>query len=564
MPLKNLLNQNIAKRILFAFFFFSSILTMLSISYVLYTQYENDKEEIIKKSHQLISSQADSLSKILWDFNLPLAKLSIKSLSDTTDLSYIAIVDDKNAVFSSHGDTYIPYITLLEIPLTIKINNETRRIGAIKAHITTTSAKEHVKSNFLNILWVQIIKSTITSFIFLLLIYHIIIKHIHKITRDIVKKSQNPEYLSLELFQLDRPHKDDELQLLVDTLNESRKTRNNYLKSLITEKEKLSEEALKRKKAEEKVANSHQQLLYVLNSLTVAVFSCKHDGEILFMNYNALKLLDHHDASQATTKTTLYINNIVRINKEKDIDAKKINITQMALKSERIFKTNAYYVPTNGDDDLTPIEFTLIPHKATKKLEKSNFIVVIKDKRNQERFEAMTHMVSHDYLTKIYNRMYLTEQIEKVLTTGATNYSLAIIDLDKFKNVNDKGGHAAGDQLLQLISKTIPKYLTSNNTFARIGGDEFSILFNCPASQSKEIATKIINALENLGFTYDGCTYEISCSIGITDLLSNDQKVEQVMSRADQACYQVKNAGKGDVIVFEGTIRSHRKATTTA
>jgi len=101
---------------------------------------------------------------------------------------------------------------------------------------------------------------------------------------------------------------------------------------------------------------------------------------------------------------------------------------------------------------------------------------------------------------------------------------------------------------------TEPKSLDEHDLFARIGGDEFAVLFNSDTKASKKKSVKIIADLEGLDFTFDDQILPISCSIGITDLSHDDKSIESVMTRADEACYQVKRNGKGHVEIFKSNV----------
>ena len=552
MPIKKYLGQNIAKKVLIAFFFFSFAMTTISTAFVLYSQYNNEKEQILKDSQNVLTNQIDSISQVLWNLDKPLARIILNSLTHTQSFTYVTINDDQGNLFASSGEKQTTYSTFIEIPLTHTIYDKDKTIGYIKAYVSTATAKEQIKDSFFSIVFVQILKSFITSFVFLLLMYQILIRHILTINKYIIDISDSQHLLKNKL-KLDRAYTDDELQRLVNTINASRKKHNKKIKASTKEKRHLTKEVIKRRKAEKKALSSQQQLLYVLNSLTKSVFSCNADGEVLFMNHMALKLLSHHHTVSATTNKKLYINDIISFCKDDNADSKAIDLIGFAEKNSHISKLDAYFVPVNGEEKLTPVHIKLIPTHYEKTIQEPGFIIVVSDESKRAKYREMSYMASHDYLTKIYNRSYITKKINSIIKSEKKGYCFAIIDLDGFKNVNDTCGHRAGDELLKLVAKTIPDSLGNNDTFARIGGDEFAILFDSMPDESLRKSQNIIADIESLKFTYENQVLNISCSIGVTAIRKSDRKLETIMSHADKACYQVKRSGKGAVKLYTDT-----------
>jgi diguanylate cyclase (GGDEF)-like protein len=118
--------------------------------------------------------------------------------------------------------------------------------------------------------------------------------------------------------------------------------------------------------------------------------------------------------------------------------------------------------------------------------------------------------------------------------------SLAFLDCDNFKRVNDLYGHAAGDELLRKIALTITRSLREVDIVARLGGDEFAILL--PESDQKAAAT-VLRKLRN-GLKTVGDQYNVTFSIGLVTYLRGADNVDQMLNAADKAMYEAKRAGK--------------------
>ena len=545
MSINKYFSQNIAKRVLITFFFFSFVMTTISTVYILYSQYSNEKKQILNDSRHTLINQSNPLSQVLWNLDKSLAHTILNSLTYTPSFTYITLNDEQGQIFASSGAEQTTYSAFIQVPLSHSINSKIKgkKIGTIKAYVTTSAAERQIKDNFFSIIFAQIIKSFISSFVLLLLMYKILIQHILTINKYIVSYDPDTQNFLKNKLKLDRPYTDDELQRLVKTINTSIKKHNKNIKTSKKENKHLAKEIKKRREAEIKTLASHEQLLHVLNSLTKSVFSCNADGEVLFMNHRALKLLNHHHSIGATTDIKLFFNDIVSFCKDDIANSESINLIDFASKSNHVSKTKAYFIPQEGGK-LTPVSITLIPTRHGKLNHKSGLIVIVSDESQRAKYKEMSYRASHDHLTKIYNRSYITQQINNIVKNKKSGYCFAIIDLDKFKNVNDTCGHRAGDELLKLVSKTIPNALSHNDTFARIGGDEFALLLHATPEKSLQITQRIITDIESLKFTYEGHRLDISCSIGVTRI-NNKDSLETIMSQADQACYQIKRSGKG-------------------
>jgi diguanylate cyclase (GGDEF)-like protein len=161
-----------------------------------------------------------------------------------------------------------------------------------------------------------------------------------------------------------------------------------------------------------------------------------------------------------------------------------------------------------------------------------------------------------DTLTGLRNRRALDFAMANLIEHHIP-FGLMHIDLDYFKAVNDTLGHAAGDHVLRQVAQDLLLETRSGDTVARVGGDEFVILFNAltdPVVLSR-IAGRVVERLSRPS-AYQGETYQISASIGIT--ISTDYlppEAKQMLSDADSALYASKNAGRGQAQLFRGERR---------
>ena|GEM_PF-6172729 len=159
----------------------------------------------------------------------------------------------------------------------------------------------------------------------------------------------------------------------------------------------------------------------------------------------------------------------------------------------------------------------------------------------------------HDGLTGLPNRGAFIEKLAVALVEAREEgrvHALCFIDLDRFKLVNDRGGHAAGDALLSHVAKIIALSCSSKDVPARLGGDEFAVLIrDCTVSEAEKTASEIAHAIGNIEFRWETQLFRIGASIGATMITDACTCLEDMLHEADQACYLAKNSGRGQVII---------------
>ena len=163
--------------------------------------------------------------------------------------------------------------------------------------------------------------------------------------------------------------------------------------------------------------------------------------------------------------------------------------------------------------------------------------------------ERLAWSSSHDSLTGLANRGAFEVLLEQATRRAAREPSCALfIDLDRFKQVNDTAGHAAGDALLQGIAQALVGQVRKSDTVARLGGDEFAVLLNaCPLPHAKLIAEKIRAAVVAYTLDWEGSPCRVGASIGLVAVDGHLATPADVMRAADAACYAAKRDGRNRV-----------------
>ncbi|PKF63362.1 GGDEF domain-containing protein [Psychromonas sp. psych-6C06] len=169
----------------------------------------------------------------------------------------------------------------------------------------------------------------------------------------------------------------------------------------------------------------------------------------------------------------------------------------------------------------------------------------------QKTLKQQSQQLHVDFLTKIPNRAAWSERLQ-VEYTRFKRYehplNIAVIDIDKFKMINDTFGHLAGDKVLNVIAQTLQKSIRNTDFIARYGGEEFAVLLpEIDQQQTKITLEKLCRAIKNIPFKFKKENISITISVGCTSF-SQEDDIETAFERADQALYQAKTGGRNQVI----------------
>jgi len=164
----------------------------------------------------------------------------------------------------------------------------------------------------------------------------------------------------------------------------------------------------------------------------------------------------------------------------------------------------------------------------------------------------------HDPLTDLPNRILFHDRLEqaiKLATRNKTQFAVAIMDLNGFKEINDQRGHLSGDYVLKTVADRIQKTLRDSDTVARLGGDEFAFVLPTVARESPEIVLKKIMSVfaEPISMDNSGEKINVGASIGITLYPDHGTDVDALIGRADSAMYTAKRNGSGICMYGENT-----------
>jgi diguanylate cyclase (GGDEF)-like protein/PAS domain S-box-containing protein len=305
-----------------------------------------------------------------------------------------------------------------------------------------------------------------------------------------------------------------------------------YLQAIIRD---ISE----RKATQEALRQSEERYRTILEDILEGCYECDLHGNYTFFNTSFCKILGYSPEEISGSSYKNYMD---------EENTEKIN---------RIFKN----VFTSGTSN-SCVDCVVITKEGLKKNveisvsliktadgESIGFRGVMRDiterKKNEE---IIAFMAFHDPLTGLPNRRLFDDRISFALEYVKRNnkkMAIMLMDLDKFKEINDTLGHQMGDKLLKEVSIRINELVRKSDTLARMGGDEFMVLLLPEINKLEDIimvANRIIRCFGD-SYTCDNMKLFITASMGISIYPDHGEDVETLISRADIAMYQAKNDG---------------------
>ncbi|RTR07259.1 diguanylate cyclase [Halomonas nitroreducens] len=279
----------------------------------------------------------------------------------------------------------------------------------------------------------------------------------------------------------------------------------------------------------------------ILASSPVGMFVTDTAGHIAFMNAALVELTGYDQAHQ---RQHVWLGHIHPDDRQSALD-----LWQYSMASGEDFLQQFRYYRKGGDLLWLEVHASRVAIDG----ETLGFVGTVKDITERREEEALRQWeAEHDPLTGLLNRRGFERRLEETLAdcrkTG-TPSSLILFDLDHFKPINDEGGHALGDEMLRRIAQVVSWEVRRSDYVARQGGDEFAVLLpSCTHAQASRIAESLRDAVREVAVSHQGQEYRVTLSLGVASLAETDQRIAEVIGRADAASYAAKRQGRDRVV----------------
>jgi diguanylate cyclase (GGDEF)-like protein/PAS domain S-box-containing protein len=299
---------------------------------------------------------------------------------------------------------------------------------------------------------------------------------------------------------------------------------------------------------EELVRSSRKALTQVIDTVPAMISASDEDGRIVFVNAYFAEFVNATPGSLLGRQ----ISDLIRSDKSQF--GKKVHKSILANKGESVSFEEQITDSTGSERAFLTTKTSLreLIGGVTGILSTSIDITERKQAEN-----TLRHIGLHDTLTDLPNRRMLYERVQQEIDDGRGLFALFLIDLDRFKSVNDALGHAGGDRILQQVTSRLIACVPEGNLIARMSGDEFVVLQTeiKGTHDAEQLARQIIDSLA-APFLLDGTELKIGCTIGVALSPSDGRDVEKLLRYADLAMYQAKAEGRNTLRFYSPDMES--------
>jgi diguanylate cyclase (GGDEF)-like protein/PAS domain S-box-containing protein len=300
-----------------------------------------------------------------------------------------------------------------------------------------------------------------------------------------------------------------------------------------------------RKQLEEAVKKSEERYRTILEEIQDSYFEVDLAGNFTFVNDAMCRTLGY-------SKEELIGMNYRVFAAKEDIEVLYRDFNRVYRTGETIKGLSYKFIQKNGTVGFGELSISAIKNEEGEVIA---FRGIARDVTESKRLEReLSDMVSHDFLTKLPNRMLFQDRLNVELAHAKrndTNLAVMMLDLDRFKVVNDTFGHSIGDKLLRAAGELLVVLVRKSDTVARVGGDEFLVLLPQIAKieDATRVAQKILGAFRK-PFVIDSYQIRVTTSIGIVIYPEDGEDVDDLLANADTAMYWVKGHGRDDYALY--------------
>ncbi|WP_373975272.1 EAL domain-containing protein [Chitinibacter sp. SCUT-21] len=525
--------NRLAWHLIIAVFAAGLVVTVAMTFYLLKLEYDRSLTQMKNDLQTLGQSTTPQLASNLWLVNTDALHGQLNSILQTKVVEYALLIESDGQQYSagqplnsSHNVVTESFPVVYLHPLT----NKQVVLGELQLSTTLSEVESRLYAQFLRLLLLQGLGMAAAAIFFLVLYHRLIARHLSQIGE--YTRHFNYQQLSEPLRLQRNGGKNDEMQSLVDAINEMRRN--------IRRGHEEREEAQRALYVEKELAE------VTLISITDAIITTDSDFNIKLINPAAETLTGWRSFDARGRKVAELLclgGNLIPDELEqlliKARDTLKPTDGQKAVLLNRDgAKLNVEYaVAPISDQDGHVVGLVLVLHDVTE---------------SQALTEKLAYQAQHDYLTGLTNRRGFEAALNlahQQVVAGEATQVLMLLDLDQFKLVNDTCGHLAGDELLRNVTSLLQGLmLPGRSVLGRLGGDEFGVLLSdATDAEAQVLAERILHALVQFRFVWQGRPHGVTVSIGLVRVNQNCVSPQEAMSQADVACFAAKDAGRNQL-----------------
>ena len=300
----------------------------------------------------------------------------------------------------------------------------------------------------------------------------------------------------------------------------------------------LAQDVTERKRAEEALRKSEADYRHLFEQANDAILIIDPDGEVV------LDVNDRACALYGLARDAFVGANMTALARESSAGAHHIRAT---LDGRASYEFESVHLRADGAPFDVAITATPITFGGRAAVLSFNRDITARARAE----EALRHQARHDSLTDLPNRTLLNERLDEALAVaacGGHDVALLLMDIDRFKEVNDTFGHHMGDLLLQRVARRLSGAIRASDTVARLGGDEFAVLLPTTDTAGAEAVARALLAVLDAPVELEGQALHVGASIGVALAPDHGSDGTTLLRRADVVMYAAKRAHLGHAV----------------
>ncbi|GAB7128372.1 hypothetical protein JCM19000A_28790 [Silvimonas sp. JCM 19000] len=514
----------------------TSVLVALSLAFFLARQeYQRSLTQIRSDLETLSRTVRPQLAVNLWLVNTEAVRTQLNSLLQTKVVGYAELVETDGSRYQA-GQLPDDHRSVVSMSFPVEylhpLTNKAVRLGQLTLVNTLDGLEAQIFDQMMRILLLLATGMFAAALCFILLYHRLIARHLRHIA-DFTRHF-NYESLTAPLVLARRDTSPDELQTLADAFNAMRRN----LQQGLNERDQAQHELIREKELAEAT----------LGSVADAIITTTADGRVKLLNPAAETLTGWMYQEALGRPITEVVATLAENGSTQLIEM--LDEVQAGKHPPR--RVTATVISRLGQRYRVEMALAAVPDA-----DGIGFVVALHDISEAEALTArLAYQATHDELTSLTNRrgfMSALVHANETVRSGGKACVLMQLDLDQFKLVNDTCGHLAGDELLRQLARLLQEMVPIGVLVGRLGGDEFGVLVPGEESDGAQaLAERILMTLEQYRFVWHDRPFTVTGSMGLVNLDADAPNLQEVISRADVACFAAKEAGRNRYSWYRG------------
>ena len=517
------LKSPLARRLIVAIVFFSGSVTLLMTAIQLYHDYRRDLAGVETQLKQIGDVHLRSLTQSLWATNNKEIQIQLEGMLRVPNIVYVAVYEN-GRLRSQAGQHTTRRVIERHYPMHYEHLGRTYGIGSLTVVATLDNIYSDLLHQAIEVLLSNALRTLMVAIFVLLLFHRMITRHLAAVVQHL--RNADPAVAVTPLTLARAPQsKLDELDVLVGASNAMQKKSHAILNAL---------------------RDSETRVRLLLDSTSEAIYGADTQGICIFANPACVRMLGYGSEADLVGKR---IHNLIEHSypdgRPYPIEEGAVRIATLA--GEGCHRTDEVHWRADGTS--FPVEYWSRPMYKEKEL--VGAVVAFVDISEHKHAEAELHRLAYyDHLTGLPNRTLFNDRLRHALTGAKRRgrfVALMLLDIDRFKVINDTLGHEAGDALLREFGARLQRNIRETDTVSRLGGDEFALLF-ADIAEISHVAHLAQLILEQFTKPIAIGRREIfsSASIGVALYPADTEDGNSLLKFADSAMYFAKEKGRNN------------------